>query len=91
MWCCRSWASWVDDSLAAKGRTYDNKDRIAWQEKVIPLNQTKGLDLYDNLVAVIYGKERLRVSLEDVREQIRLIAEAKKISGFYNEKGQKCS
>ncbi|HCG76597.1 MAG: hypothetical protein CO162_00045 [bacterium (Candidatus Ratteibacteria) CG_4_9_14_3_um_filter_41_21] len=73
----------VDDSLAVKGRTYDNKDRIPWQEKVIPLDQTKVLDLYDNLVAAIYGKEKLRVPLEDVREQLRLIEEAKKASGFY--------
>lgn len=75
----------VDDSLAVKGRTYDNKDRIPWQEKNIPLDQTKGLDFYDNLVAVIDGKEKLRVPLEDVREQIHLISEAKKMSDFYSE------
>ncbi|MCK4244111.1 MAG: Gfo/Idh/MocA family oxidoreductase [Candidatus Omnitrophica bacterium] len=73
----------ADDSLAVKGRTYDNKDRIPWQEETIPLDQTKSLDFYDNLVAAIYGKEKLRVPLEDIREQIRLINEAKKISGFY--------
>ena len=73
----------VNDSLAVEGRTYDNQDRIPWQEKTIPLDKSKALNLYDNLVAVIYGKEKLRIPLEDVREQIRLINEAKKISGFY--------
>ncbi len=75
----------VNDSLAVEGRTYDNKDRIPWQEKTIPLDKTKELDLYDNLVAVIHGKEKLRVPLEDVREQIHLINEAKRISGFCDE------
>ena len=73
----------VNDSLAVEGRTYDNQDRIPWQEKSISLDKSKGLDLYDNLVAVIRGQEKLRVPLEDVREQIRLIEKAKKISGFY--------
>ncbi len=69
----------VNDTLAVEGRTYDNKDRIPWQEKTISLDQTKELDLYDNLVAAIHGKEKLRIPIEDVREQIRLIAEAKRI------------
>jgi len=73
----------VNDSLAVEGRTYDNQDRIPWQEKVIPLDKSRTLDLYDNLVGVIRGQEKLRVPLEDVREQIRLINEAKRISGFY--------
>ena len=73
----------VDDSLAVEGRTYDNQDRIPWQKKIIPLDKDKELDLYDNLVAVIRGQGKLRVPLEDVREQIRLIEKAKKISGFY--------
>ncbi len=73
----------VNDSLAVEGRTYDNQDRIPWQEKVIPLDKSKTLDLYDNLVGVIRGQEKLRVPLEDVREQIRLINEAKRVSGFY--------
>ena len=73
----------VNDSLAVEGRTYDNQDRIPWQEKVISLDKSKALNLYDNLVAVIRGQEKLRVPLEDVREQIRLIEKAKKISGFY--------
>ncbi len=73
----------VDNSLAAKGRSYNNQDRIPWQEKTIPLDKSKGLEFYDNLIAAIHGKEKLRVSPEDVREQIRLIEEAKRISGFY--------
>ncbi len=73
----------VNDSLAVEGRTYDNKDCIPWQEKSIPLDKSKELNLYDNLAAVIHGQEKLRVPLEDVREQIRLIEKAKKISGFY--------
>jgi len=73
----------VNDALAVEGRTYDNQDRIPWQEKVIPLDKSKALNLYDNLLATIYGKEKLGVPLEDVREQIRLIEKAKKISGFY--------
>lgn len=75
----------VDDTPAAKGRSYDNNDHIPWQEKNISLDGTKSLDFYDNLVAVISGRENLRVPLEDIREQIRLITEAKKISGFYDE------
>lgn len=73
----------VNDSLAVKGRTYDSGDRIPWQEKVIPFDQTKGLDFYKNLSATIRGKEKLRVPLSDVREQIRLTMQAKKMSGFY--------
>ncbi len=74
----------ADASLAAKGRTYDSGDRIPWQEETIALDKTKGLNLYDNLTAVIRGEEKLRVPIEDVREQIRLIAAAKQISGFYD-------
>ena len=74
----------VNDSLAVEGRTYDNMDRIPWKEKDVQIDASKALDLYDNLINVIRGKEKLRVPLEDVREQIRIITEAKKISGFYD-------
>ncbi len=73
----------ANDSLAVKGRTYDSGDRIPWQEEAIPLDKTRSLDFYENLSAAIRGKEKLRVPLSDVREQIRLINQAKRMSGFY--------
>jgi len=68
----------VQDGPAA-GRRYDNDDKLAWQEELIPLPQTRGfVEFYDNLADAIRNGAPLAITPESVRETIAVLETCRK-------------
>jgi predicted dehydrogenase len=67
---------------AAPGRSYDNRDRLPWQEKEVPVDPAKQLDFYRNVRAVIVDGAEPLVPLHASRELMRVIETCRRRAKF---------
>ncbi|MDA0746660.1 MAG: Gfo/Idh/MocA family oxidoreductase [bacterium] len=67
---------------AAPGRSYDNQDRLPWQEKEIPIDPEKQLDFYANLYDVLTQNAKPYIPSEDSRELMRILEQCRKSAKF---------
>jgi predicted dehydrogenase len=67
---------------AAPGRSYDNQDRLPWQEKDFPIAKGKALDFYDNVYDVIVNGAKPHIRIEESREVMRVLDLCRETSRF---------
>ncbi len=70
------------NSGAAEGRLYGNNDVLPWQEKTMVAEGPNVGTFYDNVVGVLQEGEPMRVTVESVRETIRVMAVIRKGTSF---------
>ncbi len=67
----------------ATDRRYGNDDKLPWQEKTMSVEERSDKrEFYDNVVEVLRENKPMRVTLEQVRELMRVIAMARKGTKF---------
>jgi predicted dehydrogenase len=64
-------------------RSYSFSDTIPWEEKTMPAEATVPHDLHDNVYSVLREGGRQDITVEDVREVVRITQRARKEAGFY--------
>jgi predicted dehydrogenase len=57
----------------AKDRKYGNDEKLPWQERTAPIEPRPHGAFYDNVNAVLAGREEMRVTPESVRETMRVL------------------
>jgi scyllo-inositol 2-dehydrogenase (NADP+) len=67
---------------AAPGRSYDNQDRLPWQEKDFPITQDKQRDFYANVYDAIVNNAEPYVQIEESRELMRVLDLCRETSKF---------
>ena len=70
---------------AAPGRTYDNKDRLPWQEKTVTIRPETQLDFYTNIYQTLTRNAQPHVKAGESRELIRVIEQCRKRAVFRKE------
>ena len=69
--------------MPAENRRYGNDDKLPWQEKMLNVeDRADKRTFYDNVVEVLREGKPMRVTLEQVRELMRVIAMARKGTNF---------
>lgn len=58
---------------AAPGRSYDNQDRLPWQERDFPITPDKLLNFYANIYDVIVNGAKPIIPIEESRELMRVL------------------
>jgi predicted dehydrogenase len=58
---------------AAPGRSYDNLDKLPWQERDFPVTKDKQRDFYANIYDVITNQAAPYIRIEESRELMRVI------------------
>src|SRR5262249_30272457 len=67
----------------AANRKYGNDDKLPWQEETVTVeDRADKRTFYDNVVEVLRENKPMRVTLEQVRELMRVIALARKGTNF---------
>jgi len=67
---------------AAPGRSYDNQDRLPWQEKDFPITKDKQCDFYANVYDAIVNNAEPYVRIEESRELMRVLDLCRQSSSF---------
>lgn len=67
---------------AAPGRSYDNKDRLPWQEKEFSITPDKKQDFYANVYDAIINDAQPFVHIEESRELMRVLDLCRETSRF---------
>ena len=67
---------------AAPGRSYDNQDRLPWQEKDFPITKDKQHDFYANVYDAILNAAEPYVHIEESRELMRVLDLCRQTSAF---------
>ncbi len=67
---------------AAPGRSYDNRDRLPWQEKTVAIRPDAQLDFYTNIYETFARNAEPHVKTHESRELIRVIEQCRKRAVF---------
>jgi len=67
---------------AAPGRSYDNQDRLPWQEKDFPITKDKQRDFYANIYGVITNTAKPYIRIEESRELMRVLSLCRQSANF---------
>ncbi len=66
------------------GRSYKFGGELPWQELTLSVDETEiPHDLHDNVYAVLRKRAKQDITLEDVREVVRITEQARRKDGFY--------
>ena len=67
---------------AAPGRSYDNRDRLPWREKTVPIRPEAQLDFYANIYETFTRNAEPHIKTHESRELIRVIEQCRKRAAF---------
>ena len=71
----------------AQDRKYGNADKLPWQERTIDVPPRPHGAFYDNVNAVLAGREAMRVTPASVRESMRVLELIRKSAGSKSDRG----